>query len=201
MVIYLKDFLCKVYKEELHSGHAELDKLSDSLRANKEEMENFVEELEKKGIVRVNGKKLNLTDKGRKKIKVVFMGGTFEILHYGHIYTIKKAKELGDFLVVVVARDSTVRKMKGREPIVNEQKREELVSSIRYVDSVVRGSEVNIYETLEKVKPDIVALGYDQHHSEKEIIQEAKKRGLTLDVVRLDSPIPELKTSKLIYES
>jgi len=108
---------------------------------------------------------------------------------------------LGDFLVVVVARDSTVRKRKGREPVISEEKREELVSSIKYVDTVVKGSETNIYDTLEKVKPDIVALGYDQHHSEREIIEQAKQRGILVEVVRLDSPIPELKTSKLLYES
>lgn len=201
MVISLKDFLCEVYKEKLVKGYADLESISSFLKVEKEDLKSYAKSLEKKGLVKIEGNSVSLTAKGREKIRVVFIGGTFEILHYGHLYTIKKAKNLGDFLVVVVARDSTVRKRKGRDPIIGEEKREELVSSLRYVDAVVKGSEVNIYETLEKVKPDVVALGYDQQHNEEEIVEEARKRGIEVKVVRLDSPIPQLKTSKLLYES
>jgi cytidyltransferase-like protein len=201
MVLDEKKILCELYKNEINEIHPTLEQLSCSLGREKEELERIVKELIGLGFVERRDDGFTLTSKGRKRIKVVFIGGTFEIIHYGHIYTIKKAKELGDFLVVVVARDSTVRKRKGRDPVISEEKREELVSSIKYVDTVVKGSETNIYDTLEKVKPDIVALGYDQRHSEREIIEQAKQRGILVEVVRLDSPIPELKTSKLLYES
>jgi cytidyltransferase-like protein len=145
--------------------------------------------------------RISLTPEGRRELKVVFIGGGFEVIHRGHLYTIEKAKSLGDVLVVSVARDSTISRRKHREPLANEQERTRLLASLRQVDAAILGVEGNIYETLEKVKPDIVALGYDQHHSEDEIRQEGKKRGLKLKVVRLDSPFPRTKTSSLLEET
>jgi len=133
-------------------------------------------------------------------LKVVFIGGVFEVIHPGHLYTIEEAKRLGDILVVVVARDSTVRKRKGRDPVAPEEERRRVLASMRQVDAAILGSETNIYDTLERVRPDIVALGYDQYHGEDEIHLEAERRGLKLSVVRLGSPIPSLKTSKILAE-
>lgn len=152
------------------------------------------------GLVSLHDGRAELTLKGRKSIVVVFIGGGFELIHYGHVYTIGKAKSLGDVLVVSVARDSTIRKRKKREPIINEQDRVRLLSSLRDVDAAILGVEGDIYETLEKVKPDIVALGYDQYHLEDEVKKEAAKRGMKLRVVRLDSPYPKLKTSRILKE-
>jgi cytidyltransferase-like protein len=140
------------------------------------------------------GQEYLLTAEGRKKVKVVMIGGAFEIIHPGHIHTIKEAKKLGDVLVVVVARDKTVTKNKGRSPVTEENLRVELVSSIKNVDAAVLGGEGSIYDTLERVRPDIVALGYDQRHNEGEIEREAEKRGLHVKVKRLNSPIPSVKT-------
>lgn len=145
--------------------------------------------------------RISLTAKGRKKLKVVFIGGGFEVIHRGHLYTIERAKALGDVLVVSVARDSTIRRRKKREPLANENERLRLLSSLRQVDAAILGVEGNIYETLEKVEPDIVALGYDQYHSEADIAHEASRRGLKLKVVRLDSPYPGIKTSSLLRET
>ena len=112
----------------------------------------------------------------------------------------QQAKKLGDVLVAVVARDATVRRRKGRDPIVSEEERRKVLSAIRYVDVAMLGSESNIYDTLEKVSPDIVALGYDQYHREEEIAREAERRGIRLSVVRLRSPNPALKTSKILAQ-
>jgi cytidyltransferase-like protein len=131
---------------------------------------------------------------------VVFIGGGFELIHYGHVYTISKAKSLGDVLVVSVARDSTIRMRKKREPLINEGDRVRLLSSLRDVDAAILGVEGDIYVTLQKVKPDIVALGYDQYHMEDEVKREAVKRGMKLKVVRLDSPYPHIKTTKILKE-
>jgi cytidyltransferase-like protein len=159
-----------------------------------------VHALRKKGLVKLQRGRVSITPKGRRKIKVVFIGGGFEVIHRGHLYTISKAKSLGDVLVVVVARDSTIRERKKREPISDENERAVLLSSLRQVDAAILGVEGNIYDTLEKVNPDLVALGYDQHHMESEIEKEGKARGIKLKVVRLDSPNPSLKTSALLKE-
>ncbi len=156
--------------------------------------------LSRLGLVRLGSKGAELTPRGRRAIRVVFIGGGFEVIHYGHLYTIEKARALGDALVVSVARDSTIRKRKNREPLVGEGDRAKLLSALRYIDAAVLGVEGDIYLTLEKVSPDVVALGYDQHHVEGEIAREAAQRGMKLKVVRLDSPYPGIKTSRLLND-
>jgi FAD synthetase len=154
------------------------------------------------GLVRHSGKGEDdgfvLTDAGRKQIVVVMAGGAFDILHPGHVETLEKAKKLGDVLVVSVARDKTYERNKGKKPLHSEQQRRQLVGSLRFVDLAILGSETNIFETLNLVKPDIVALGYDQSHSEEKIREEMEKRGLRANVVRLDSSVPNIKSSAII---
>jgi len=99
-----------------------------------------------------------------------------------------------------VARDSTIRRRKKREPLIGERDRVKLLSSLREVDAAVLGVEGDIYETLVRVGPDIVALGYDQYHLEDEVKAEAKRRGIGVEVVRLDSPYPKIKTSRVLRE-
>ncbi|HYB07792.1 MAG TPA: hypothetical protein VEB87_06555, partial [Nitrososphaerales archaeon] len=103
-------------------------------------------------------------------------------------------------LVVAVARDSTIRRRKKREPLINEHDRVKLLSSLRQVDAAVLGVEGDIYVTLQRIRPDIVALGYDQYHMEEDVKEEAARRGMKLEVVRLDSPYPKIKTSRLLKE-
>ncbi len=135
---------------------------------------------------------------GRDAIKVVFSGGVFDIIHPGHIYTLKKSRELGDVLIISVARDTTVLKMKGHRPLNAEVKRREMVSSIEFVDLAILGSESNLFETVLKVRPDIISLGYDQKHDEGTLRREAERNGLKIQVIRLGSPIPDLKSSNLV---
>lgn len=114
----------------------------------------------------------------------VMATGTFDLLHMGHIYYLREAKKLGDRLVVVVARDSTVRKLK-HEPITPEEMRLDLIKELKIVDEAVLGHEDDMYATVKEIKPDIIALGYDQIHDEKKIEQELKKRKLVAKLVRL----------------
>jgi len=159
-----------------------------------------IDALKKAGMVELDGKSARLTPRGRRSIRVVFIGGGFELIHFVHVYTIAKAKSLGGVLVVAVARDSTSRKRKKREPLINEGDRVMLLSSLRDVDAAILGVKGDIYVTLQKVDPDIVALGYDQYHMEDEIKREAGKRGMKLKVIRLDSPYPHIKTTKILRE-
>ena len=142
-----------------------------------------------------------LTNLGREQIKVVLVGGVFDLLHVGHIHTLKSAKLLGDVLIIVVATDSTVSNLKKNRKIYHDEKsRLELVSSIKFVDKAVIGRKKSIYDTVEFVRPDIIALGYDQTHDEIAMKKNCLDRGLNLDVVRLSSPIPELKSSLIKSE-
>jgi cytidyltransferase-like protein len=157
--------------------------------------EKVVEELRNRGLV--NSDSISLTKEGRSKIKVVLAGGVFDIIHPGHVYFLRKARELGDVLVVVVARDSNVIKFKGKNPMNNETLRRELVESIRYVDAAILGDENDLMKTVQLVRPDIIALGYDQVHSEKEFFEKSKAMGINLRVVRIDSPYPSIKTRNI----
>ena len=132
--------------------------------------------------------------------KIVLAGGVFDIIHPGHINTLNAAKKLGDVLVVVVATDKTAIKMKKRKPLHSAQLRQELVSSLSMVDLCIIGDEDDIFNTVDLVKPQIIALGYDQTHQEKFIIDGCEKINLDVRVVRLESPRPETSSSSIQKE-
>ena len=114
----------------------------------------------------------------------VMATGTFDLLHMGHIYYLKEAKKLGDTLVVVVATDSTVRKLK-HEPVTPQEIRLNLIRELKIVDDAYLGHEDDMYTIVEEIRPDVIALGYDQIYDEATIKKELKKRGLAAKVVRL----------------
>jgi FAD synthetase len=114
----------------------------------------------------------------------VMATGTFDLLHLGHIYYLKEAKKLGDKLAVVVATDSTVRRLK-HEPVNPEKIRLNLIKELEVVDEAYLGHEDDMYEIVNEIKPDIIALGYDQIHDEKKILSELKKRKMKAKVIRL----------------
>ena len=129
--------------------------------------------------------------------KIVLAGGVFDIIHPGHIHTLNAAKALGDVLVVVIATDKTARKMKKRPPLHSQESRRELVSCLTMVDMAIIGHEENIFETVKEVKPNIIVLGYDQVHQDKFIADGCKRINLDVEIVRLQSPVPELSSSDI----
>ncbi len=157
-----------------------------------------INELVKNKLVKED--RATLTDFGRSSLRVVLAGGVFDIIHPGHIYTLNAAKALGDVLIVVVATDNTAVKMKKRRPLHNKEQRQELVNSLAMVDLCLIGQEDDIFKTVNLVKPQIIALGYDQVHQEKFIIDGCKKIELDAKVARLQSPIPESSSSKIEKE-
>jgi len=148
----------------------------------------------------VNENRNTLTEIGRNSLHVVLAGGVFDIIHPGHIYTLNAAKALGDVLVVVVATDNTSEKMKKRRPLHTQEQRQELVNSLLMVDLCLVGQEDDIFKTVNRVRPQIIALGYDQIHQEKFITDGCKKIDLEAKVARLQSPIPESSSSKIQKE-
>ncbi|ABK76772.1 cytidylyltransferase [Cenarchaeum symbiosum A] len=141
-----------------------------------------------------------LTELGRSSLRVVFAGGVFDIIHPGHIHTLNAAKKLGDILVVTVATDSTVKKMKKHAPLHTQEQRKDLVSSLHMVDLCLVGDERDMFRTVEKVRPDVIALGYDQVHQEKYVTDGCSKLGLSIAVARLQSPVPEISSSTIEKE-
>ena len=133
-------------------------------------------------------------------LKIVLAGGAFDIIHPGHIHTLNEAKKLGDFLVVVIATDKTVMKMKKHKPLHNAQARQELVSSLSMVDLCIIGDDEDIFKTVDLIKPQIIALGYDQIHQEKFITEGCRKINLDVTVARLESPIPDISSSEIEKE-
>jgi len=132
--------------------------------------------------------------------KTVLAGGVFDIIHLGHIHTLNAAKALGDVLVVAFATDKTAQKMKKRQPLHNQELRRELVSCLSMVDKAIVGHEDDIFETVRAIKPDIIVLGYDQVHQNQFISDGCKRINLDVEIVRLQSPVPELSSSEIEKE-
>jgi len=125
----------------------------------------------------------------RKKRTVVLASGVFDLLHLGHVRFLEEAKKTGGKnaeLVVIVARDSTVEKRKGRKPIMPEDQRRALVESLKVVDEAVLGFEdFSLDDVIAKIKPDVIAMGYDQKDMTKAVEEAIARRGLKIRVVRI----------------
>ncbi len=129
----------------------------------------------------------------------VMATGVFDILHLGHLHFLMEAKSLGDELVVVVATDATVRKRK-HEPITPEKMRVELVGALKPVDRALLGREGDMLDIVLQVKPDIIALGYDQRFQEKDLEKRLAEKGLKLKVVRLHKFEDDLNGTRKIIQ-
>lgn len=130
--------------------------------------------------------------------KHVLVFGSFDVLHPGHVEFFKEAKKHGDYLTVVVARNDTIKKVKGQEPKYDENDRLEHVKALGIVDSVMLGYHDNKYNIIKKLMPDVICLGYDQKSFTEHLEEELKKIGVNAKVVRLN-PYKEhkYKSSKL----
>jgi len=133
-----------------------------------------------------------------KNQKKVLVFGTFDLFHKGHEYFFKEARKEGDQLFVVVARDKNVNKIKGIDPIQDQDKRMEEIRKCGFVDEVILGScAYSACDVIEKIKPDVICLGYDQKTPEKfeEKIKDLKK---DVKIVRIDSHDPHIHKSTII---
>src|SRR3989338_5314278 len=95
-------------------------------------------------------------------MKTVMVFGTFDLLHPGHEHFLRQAKKYGDFLIVIIARDKTVLKVKNKRPQNNERQRQNAVSGLNLADKVVLGRKTYKYAIIKKYRPNIICLGYDQ---------------------------------------
>lgn len=115
--------------------------------------------------------------------------GVFDLLHLGHVKFLEEAKKAGGKnaeLLVIVARDSTVQDTKGRKPVMSENQRLALVESLKVVDDAVLGLEdFDVGDVIQRVKPDVIALGYDQENMEIKVRKYIQKNKLRVKVVRV----------------
>ena len=179
-------------------GKAPFETIKEKTILSADAINSKIDELIKNQIV--NEDRNTLTEIGRDSLRVVLAGGVFDIIHPGHIHTLNAAKALGDILVVVVATDNTSVKMKKRRPLHSQEQRQELVNSLSMVNLCLIGQEDDIFKTVNRVRPQIIALGYDQIHQEKFIREGCAKISLDAKVARLQSPIPESSSSKIQKE-
>jgi FAD synthetase len=122
------------------------------------------------------------------KIKTVMATGTFDLIHPGHGYYLEESKKLGgenSRLVVVIARDATVRAKK-RVPIVPEKQRREVVAMLKPVDEAYLGSETDMFQIVRELNPDIISIGPDQKFDLDWLREEIKLRNLKAEVVKID---------------
>ena len=124
--------------------------------------------------------------------------GSFDHIHQGHIYYLTEAKKLGDKLFVVVARDSTIEKVKGKKPKYPEQERLKHLQDLQIADKIVLGYADDVYRVLDDVMPDIICLGYDQRAFVDQLEEELKKRNFKPKIIRLKPYMENIyKSSKL----
>ena len=113
--------------------------------------------------------------------------GSFDGLHPGHFNFFKQARDLASpsFLIVSVARDKNVLRIKGMLPVFNEKRRAAFLKKTKLLDRVVLGGLTNHLSHILKERPDIIALGYDQKDYVKNLKSDLKKKGLVVRVARL----------------
>ena len=122
----------------------------------------------------------------KKQVKVMVFG-TFDGLHEGHINFFKQAKSLSkdSFLIVSIARDKNVLRIKGLLPRRNEKERKILVGRNTLVDKVIMGSVHDYLVHILKIKPAIIALGYDQKAYVRTLRKDLRDKGVFVTIVRL----------------
>lgn len=117
--------------------------------------------------------------------------GTFDLLHPGHIHYLTEATAMGDELHVIIARRSNVTHKE--PPILPNQQRRDVIAALEMVDAAHVGDESDIFAPIEMLDPDVIALGYDQHHDVASIEQALEDRGINCRVERVSGRGPQFK--------
>ncbi len=131
--------------------------------------------------------------------KIILVGGCFDLLHFGHISFLKRARSLGDYLIVALESDENVRRMKGdARPIHTQAQRKEMIESLSCVDEVITLPPMHGYpdylELVKKIKPAVIAVTEGDHAKIKKG-QQAKEIGAQLiEIPKIHTP----STSQLV---
>ena len=146
----------------------------------------------------INMRKHRHIESEEKKIVMAF--GTFDYLHAGHEFYLQKAKELGDELIVIIARDKTVKQIKGESSTHAERQRAKAVRNLHIADRVVLGSHGDKHKVLRKYRPNVIALGYDQFVFTQKIEKTLIDLNLDTKIVRIEAHHPEVYKSSIIKQ-
>lgn len=130
-------------------------------------------------------------------MKTVMAFGTFDIFHPGHVSFLKQAKKYGN-LIVVVARDKTVKQVKVKPPYNAEKQRRRAVKASGLADKIILGSLTDKYAAIKKYRPDIICLGYDQKFFVDELKNKLNKLKLNTKIIRLKSFQPKKYKSSIL---
>ena len=197
-----KRVLRQLYINKLKGITSVKSVLQRQLEMSPEFLQTLLSRLEKLGSIVVEAKCTHsLTPLGRKQISVVMTGGTYDILHVGHLFTLEQAKFLGDALVIVLATDKNVKLLKNRLPANNIDDRAQILESVKTVDAVVKGSESDFMSTVDLIDPDIIAIGYNQEEEEKELYNKVSARGHPhVRIIRLKEYVPGKSTTKIMQD-
>lgn len=122
--------------------------------------------------------------------KKVLAAGKFDILHLGHIAYLEQAKDLAGKdgeLVVVIARDDTIERERGALPVFPQEQRRRLVEALGIVDKAIVGYDSeNHSDIVVDLKPDYIALGYDQYTNIEALEESFRAKNMTTEIVRLE---------------
>ncbi len=124
--------------------------------------------------------------------------GTFDFFHAGHEFYLNKAKQFGDQLIVVIARDRTVKKIKNAVPTNSERKRLKAVKSKDIADKIILGYHKDKYKVIKKYRPDIIVLGYDQFVFTQALKKTIIDLKLNTRIERMDAHFPQVYKSSII---
>ncbi len=147
---------------------------------------------------RISAKKIETLVSGFRKRnkKIVFTNGVFDILHYGHIDYLTKARKLGDIMIVGLNTDSSVRRFKAKgRPIQNERDRARILAALKPVDYVILFGETTPERLIRLVRPDVLVKGADYKTSEIVGAKFVKSYG---GVVRRVRVVPGRSTSQIV---
>jgi len=122
-------------------------------------------------------------------MRTILASGSFDLVHYGHVRFLEEAKKAGGKdarLVVIVARDKTVERLKGNKPVIPEDQRRAVVEALKPVDEALLGFEnMSIIDVVLQLKPDIIAIGYDQNYVEEEVKRIGIMKDLNFKIIRI----------------
>lgn len=135
-------------------------------------------------------------------MKKVLFGGVFDLLHYGHIKSLKRAKSYGDYLIVNISSDERVRIKKGKgRPILPARERAAIIKELRFVDEVVLyegEKEPNHFRAMKETRPDILIMDNNEH---QDLSKEEKLcLELNIELIKMPRSITEseLSTTRII---
>lgn len=125
----------------------------------------------------------------RQSVSTAVAQGTFDILHPGHLHYLREAAAMGDELCVIIARRENVTHK--RKPILSDRQRRDMVAALDPVDGAILGDREDIFVPIERIDPDVIVLGHDQHHDEERIESALAERGIDCAVERASGHDPD----------